>query len=180
MTVHTVYMCIYIYISCSHVFFCAAWQPMHWPAPHGAWPVAQGVVAAVGPETVTRFRSWLSQDESLLSIAEKILRSKKSPTGPTGYGPPKPEYPIARSQLTKRGPLVRSYSIFDGLDQSVQKLLSHLIANFWYHLMYRWYCIKLHTARNGVTRMWCYVGWESFLYKKYISPSSYHYEHMYM
>ena len=31
--------------------------------------------------------------------------SKKSPTGPTERTPKKPEYLIARSQLTKRGPL---------------------------------------------------------------------------
>ena len=31
--------------------------------------------------------------------------SKKSPTGPTDRTPKKPEYPIARSQLTERGPL---------------------------------------------------------------------------
>ena len=179
MTVHTVYMCIYIYIMFPCLFLCSL-------ATHALTCTTWSVTSCARSSSSCRpwngdeIRSWLSQDESLLSIAEKILRSKKSPTGPTGYGPPKPEYPIARSQLTKRGPLVRSYSIFDGLDQSVQKLLSHLIANFWYHLMYRWYCIKLHTARNGVTRMWCYVGWESFLYKKYISPSSYHYEHMYM
>ena len=35
-------------------------------------------------------------------------KSKKSPTGPTFHGPPKPQYLIARSQLTERGPLVRS------------------------------------------------------------------------
>ena len=29
--------------------------------------------------------------------------------------PKKPEYRITRSQLTERGPLVRSHSIFDGL-----------------------------------------------------------------
>ena len=40
--------------------------------------------------------------------------SKKSPTGPTERTPKKPEYHIARSQLTEQGPLVRSYSIFDG------------------------------------------------------------------
>ena len=40
--------------------------------------------------------------------------SKKSPTGPTERTP-KPEYLIARSQLTERGPLVRSHSIFDGM-----------------------------------------------------------------
>ena len=39
--------------------------------------------------------------------------SKKSPTGPTERTPKKPEYLIVRSQLTERGPLVRSHSIFD-------------------------------------------------------------------
>ena len=40
---------------------------------------------------------------------------KKSPTvGPTERTPKKPEYLIARSQLTELGPLVRSHSIFDG------------------------------------------------------------------
>ena len=35
-----------------------------------------------------------------------VYHSKKSPTvGPTGYGPLNLEYPIARSQLTERGPL---------------------------------------------------------------------------
>ena len=43
----------------------------------------------------------------------ETLCSKKSPTGPTERTP-KPEYLIARSQLTERGPLVRSHSIFDG------------------------------------------------------------------
>ena len=43
--------------------------------------------------------------------------SKKSPTGPTERTPKKPEYLIARSQLTKRGPLVlvRPHSNLDGL-----------------------------------------------------------------
>ena len=38
---------------------------------------------------------------------------KKSPTGPTERTPT-PEYLMARWQLTERGPLLRSHSIFDG------------------------------------------------------------------
>ncbi len=38
--------------------------------------------------------------------------SKKSPTGPTERTPKKPEYLIARSQLTERGLLVRSHLTF--------------------------------------------------------------------
>ena len=34
-----------------------------------------------------------------------LTKSKKSPTGPTERTPKKPEYLIARSQLTERGPL---------------------------------------------------------------------------
>ena len=41
------------------------------------------------------------------------IYSKKYPTGPTERTP-EPEYLIARSQLTERGPLARSHSIFDG------------------------------------------------------------------
>ena len=43
----------------------------------------------------------------------KSLQSKKSPAGPTERTP-KPEYLIARSQLTERGSFVRYHSIFDG------------------------------------------------------------------
>ena len=44
----------------------------------------------------------------------RFLLFKKSPTGPTERTPNKPEYLIARLQLTERGPLVRSHVIFDG------------------------------------------------------------------
>ena len=44
-------------------------------------------------------------------------QSKKSPTGPTERTP-KPEYLIVL-QLTERGPLVRSHSIFDGNNDPV-------------------------------------------------------------
>ena len=53
-----------------------------------------------------------------------VFVSKKSPTGPTKEPTPKkPEYLIARSQLTERGPLVRSHSIFDGLNQNTSMIL---------------------------------------------------------
>ena len=51
------------------------------------------------------------------------LHSKKSPTGPTERTPKKPEYLIARSQLTERGLLVRSHSIFVGFLVVVSILL---------------------------------------------------------
>ena len=38
-------------------------------------------------------------------IVGVLQESKKSPTGPTERTPKKPEYLIARSQLTERGPL---------------------------------------------------------------------------
>ena len=42
--------------------------------------------------------------------------SNKSPTvGPTERTRKYPEYLMSRSQLTERGPLVRSHSILDGL-----------------------------------------------------------------
>ena len=62
---------------------------------------------------------------SVLSMVE-ILQSKKSPTGPTERTP-KPGYLITRSQLTERGPLVRSYSIFDGF--SCSKVVYSIIHN---------------------------------------------------
>ena len=50
----------------------------------------------------------------------KIIWKKKEEisTGPTERTPKKPEYLIARSQLTERGPLVRSHSIVDGKNKN--------------------------------------------------------------
>ena len=60
----------------------------------------------------------------------KMEVSKKSPTvGPTERTPNKPEYLIARSQLTKRGPLVRSHSSFDGR-------LAGLSSSFYHHFFH--------------------------------------------
>ena len=149
---------------------------MHWPAPHGAWPVAQGVVAAVGPETVKRQKEIqeliISRWSSCFFLLKKILRSKKSPkrTDPRVTDPEKTWVSNSSIATYKTGSVgIRSqfnvWWIRSKCSKIAISIIYHLIANFWYHLMYRWYCIKLHTARNGVTRMSCYVGWESFLYK---------------
>ena len=160
---------------------------MHWPAPHGAWPVAQGVVAAVGPETVEEILGAdFFQDEAPVNCWKKSLDPRNLQQDPRVTDPEQTWVSNSSIATYKTGSVgIRSYSIFGWIRSKCSKIaisiIYHLIANFWCHLMYRWYvAIKLRTARNGVTTMWCYVGWESFLYKKYISPSWYHYEHMYM
>ena len=59
-----------------------------------------------------------------------LTSSKRSPTGPSEPTPKKPEYLIARLQLTERGPLVRSQSIFDGLWLMHVNIFNMLIVAF--------------------------------------------------
>ena len=91
-----------------------------------------------------------------------LYRSKKSPTEPTERTP-QPEYLIARSQLTERGPLGWSHSIFDGTEPVSQK--SHKITEalvslvtswvFFPEATHLWRVLSFREAVEGVR--WCGV-----------------------
>ena len=65
------------------------------------------------------FHTWIIWDINGLELWKKKRLSRISPTGlPLNRPRKKPEYLIARSQLTERGPLVRSHSVFAGIYKS--------------------------------------------------------------
>ena len=95
--------------------FPSCWIPIGWlkVCPQEGLPNSPSSWAKV-PQTALRL--WLSC-RHVIVIHVTPIKSKKSPTGST-EGTPKPEYLLAIcSQLTDRGPMVRSYLIVDELNQ---------------------------------------------------------------
>ena len=86
-----------------HSFFCGVFFVVSFKTQKANWAAMKLVFPVPGSA-----KSYLLRNQLVFT------RSKKSPTGPTNEPTPKkPEYLIARSQLTERGPLVKSHSIFD-------------------------------------------------------------------
>ena len=93
----------------NHGMFCTTYR-FRWKT---SW--RPNVVLLVVQQSSSKSLSIRKNDHHIfLQVIRCTKLSKKSPTGPSERTPEKPEYLIAQSQLTERGPLVRYHLISDG------------------------------------------------------------------